>query len=295
VEANIDDHREHRFTLTDGRTLLVAEWGDPAGLAVIAHHGTPGGRLSVWHDPAIYARLGLRWITFDRPGYGASTRRPGRIVRDAADDVVAIADRLGLERFAIAGRSGGGPHALACAALLPDRVIRCVATVSPAPFDAAGLDWTAGQTAGNVEEAQRSIAGEASLRAKIEPDRLVILERLRGGRPDFLTDDYAMAESDLAEMETSQAQTARALSDALRDGVDGWVDDDLAFVHPWGFDVSSIAVPTLLSYGVADTLVPAAHGAWLAAHVPNATVEVSDGGHLADEAEFENQLRWLRG
>lgn len=143
---------DHRIDTPDGRVLAVAEWGDPAGQPLVAIHGTPGSRLGRWRDPAIYLRAGVRRITFDRAGYGLSTRRPGRRVADVIDDVLTIAGALGVDRFAVTGRSGGGPHALACAALLPGRVTRCAAVVAIAPFDAVGLDWFAGQTPGNVAE-----------------------------------------------------------------------------------------------------------------------------------------------
>src|SRR5438552_3418192 len=131
----VPEHREHRLTTPDGRTLAVAEWGDPNGRPVITFHGTPGSRIGYWTlEPEIWARFGLRRFSFDRPGYGESTRLPGRTVADVVPDVVTIADAFGLRRFAISGGSGGGPHVLACAALIPGRVVRCLASVSVAPF-----------------------------------------------------------------------------------------------------------------------------------------------------------------
>ncbi len=285
---------ERRIATPDGRTLAVAEWGDPTGLPVVAIHGTPGGRLGRFRDPGIYARNGVRRISFDRAGYGASSRRPGRRVVDVVEDVRAIADALGLARFAVTGRSGGGPHALACAALLADRVTRCLAVVSIAPFDAEGLVWTAGMTAGNVTEAELSLAGEAAIRSKLEPDRLEILARVAAGE-DHLPDDYQVSESDRAQMQKDRAVFAELIRDALRDGVDGWVDDDLAFVAPWGFDLASIAVPTLLWYGHGDTLVPGAHGDWLAAHIPGVATRVSELGHFGADDDAVRELRWLSG
>ena len=157
--VTVPDHIEHRVRTSEGRTVAAAEWGDPNGVPLFALHGTPGGRISFWQDPTIYARHGLRRITVDRPGYGDSTRQPGRIVADVVLDIVAIADQLGISSFAVTGGSGGGPHALACAALLPDRVLRCLADVSIAPFGAEGLDWLAGQTKGNVDEFEAAQRG----------------------------------------------------------------------------------------------------------------------------------------
>jgi pimeloyl-ACP methyl ester carboxylesterase len=289
----VADRLEHRIASPDGRTLAVTEWGDPTGRPLIAIHGTPSGRLSRWRDPTIYQRAGVRRITFDRAGYGLSTRRPGRRVADIADDVATIADALGLDRFAVTGRSGGGPHSLACAALLADRVIRCAAVVAVAPFDAEGLDWFAGQTPGNVTEGKLALAGETPLRVKLEADRLTMLERIASGQTDTLPDDYQLAESDRLQQAKDREVLSEVLPDALRPGVDGWVDDDLAFVAPWGFDVASIAVPTSVWYGRADTLVPAAHGDWLAAHIPHAEVFASEFGHFGEDAEAERELAWL--
>src|SRR5215218_8504513 len=160
----IPEHIEHRISLADGRTLAAAEWGDPDGIPFIAIHGTPGGRIG-WHkDPNIYRRFGLRRITYDRPGYGESTRHPGRRVIDAVSDVEQLTSALGIDRFLVSGGSGGGPHALACAALLPDRVLKCHAGVSVAPFDAEGLDWLDGMTEGNVKEFGAALEGEAAAR-----------------------------------------------------------------------------------------------------------------------------------
>jgi pimeloyl-ACP methyl ester carboxylesterase len=162
----VPEHIEHRLTTPDGRTLAVAEWGDPSGLGLFALHGTPGGRISCWEDPAIYARHGLRRFTLDRPGYGESTRQPGRSVADIVADITFIADTLGVSSFAVTGGSGGGPHALACAALMPDRVLRCLASVSIAPYGPDGIEgdaWFDGMTQGNVIEFRAAIAGEREM------------------------------------------------------------------------------------------------------------------------------------
>jgi pimeloyl-ACP methyl ester carboxylesterase len=258
-------------------------------------HGTPGGRIAYWKDPTIYARHGLRRLTYDRPGYGESTRNRGRGVADVIPDVVAMAEHLGMEQFAVSGGSGGGPHALACAALLPNRVVRCLADVSVAPIDAEGLDWLAGQTPGNVEEFEAARRGEDVVRPLAERERAITLERLAAGRSDFLGEGYEMSDADREQMARHQSRIADQLTNGLAPGVDGWVDDDLAFVKPWGFDVEAIRVPVYLTYGRADTLVPAAHGDWLAAHIPGATVVVTDAGHLGDDETVETEMAWLAG
>jgi pimeloyl-ACP methyl ester carboxylesterase len=290
------EHIEHRVATPDGRTLAVAEWGDPGGVALISMHGTPGGRISYWMDPSIYARFGLRRLTYDRPGYGESTRLPGRSVADVIPDVVAIADALSIDRFAVSGGSGGGPHALAAAALLPDRVLRCMASVSIAPYDAEGLDFLAGQTAGNVAEFEAAQQGEAVIRPLVEQERATTLERLAAGRSDFFGDSYEVSEADKLQMEKHLARIADHMTSALAHGADGWVDDDICFTKPWGFDVASITVPVYLSYGRTDNLVPPAHGDWLAAHIPGVEVHADDdAGHLGDDSTVERELAWLAG
>jgi pimeloyl-ACP methyl ester carboxylesterase len=296
LEIVTPEHLEHRVTTKDGRTVAVAEWGDPNGIPVIAMHGTPGGRITYWQDPTIYARHGIRRLTYDRPGYGESTRFKGRSVADVVDDVEAMTSALGIDQFVVAGGSGGGPHALAIAALMGDRVIRCLAEVCPAPYAAEGLDWFAGQTQGNIDEFNAAIGGEEPMREIAERERETSLGRLAEGRADFLGDTYEMSEADKAQMLKHLARIADQFNNGLAPGVDGWVDDMLAFVRPWGFDVESIGVPTALKFGRTDNLVPPAHGDWLAAHIPNAQVSADDSaGHMGDDAEVEIVTAWLAG
>jgi pimeloyl-ACP methyl ester carboxylesterase len=291
---NTPAHLEHRIKTHDGRSLAVAEWGDPNGLPLISEHGTPGGRIQYWEDPTIYARHGLRRLTYDRPGYGESTRHKGRSIADAVDDVAAITEALGIDRFVVAGGSGGGPHCLATAALMPDRVIRCLAQVSIAPYPSEGLDWLAGMTQGNIDEFTAAMEGEEPMRAIAERERETTLGRLTEGRSDFLGDSYELSEADKAQMAKHMTLVADQLINALATGVDGWVDDMLAFVKPWGFDVTTIRVPTRIKFGRTDNLVPPAHGDWLAAHIPNAIVDAHDAaGHAGDDGEVESLHSWI--
>jgi len=294
ASSGIPEHIEHRITTPDGRTLAVAEWGDPGGVPVFFNHGDPGGRISWPLDPTLDTRHGIRRLTFDRPGWGESTRLAGRTVADVVPDVVTIADALGIDRFAVAGRSGGGPHALACAALLPERVLRCLCAVSPAPYGAAGLDWFAGMTEGNVTAAHAALEGEAADRAICERVARTVLERISAGQVNLLPEDYEVSESDLVQMKRYQAQHAASLTHAFAPGVDGWVDDDLAGMRPWGFDVADIRVPVWLQYGTDDTLVPRAHGDWLASRIPHARVDIVEAGHM-DDSMLEQERAWLAG
>jgi pimeloyl-ACP methyl ester carboxylesterase len=146
-----------------------------------------------------------------------------------------------------------------------------------------------------VSEGELALAGEDALRAKLEPDRRTILDRIASGASDTLPDDYELSESDKIQQAKDRAVLGEVLPAALQDGVDGWIDDDIAFVSPWGFDVASIRVPTSLWYGRADTLVPAAHGDWLAAHIPGVEVFASEFGHFGEDADAERELAWLAG
>ncbi len=279
----------------DGRTLCFADWGDPDGFPVFTLHGTPGGRLNRHPDESKYAEAGARIITYDRPGYGGSDRDPGRVAVDCVADVAAIADALAIETFSVVGGSGGGPHALAVAARLPDRVVRARCDVGCAPYPADGLDWLAGMDPKNVAEFGRALEGEESLLPYVVK-QLAEMAANVAEDPSKILDGFELSEADRAVLQRSElAQVIReATEDLARGGPWGWVDDDLVFVKPWGFDIGEIRVQVEVRYGLTDVLVPAAHGEWLAAHVPNATVVTEAGkGHLSDLDKVVETTRWL--
>jgi pimeloyl-ACP methyl ester carboxylesterase len=271
---------EHRIDAGGGRVLRVVESGDPDGFPVVVHHGTPGCAVPYAPHNDDAARRGIRLVAYDRPGYGGSSRHVGRAVADAAHDVATIADALGFERLATWGISGGGPHALACAALLPGRVVAAAGLASPAPFDAEGLDPLEGMGEMNVAEFQAVLEGEATLRPLHERDAPAFV----AGGPEGLRDSIStlLSPVDRAALTGELAQNLyESFSGGVAPGVDGWVDDDLAFVAPWGFDVGTIAVPLLLWQGVQDLFVPPAHAEWLAAHIPGVDARITaDDGHL---------------
>jgi pimeloyl-ACP methyl ester carboxylesterase len=264
----------------DGRTLTVREGGDPAGFPVLFISGTPGSSTLSEHHARDAAERGIRLFSYDRPGYGASTRQKGRAVADCAADIEAVCDALGVGRLAVWGISGGGPHALAAAALLPERVAAAASLASVAPYDAEGLDFFAGMGEQNVEEFGVIFQGEEAHRASMERQRGELL----AAKPE---DVVGMWQTLLgpADREVATGEFAAALLDHMRAGIgpsgDGWLDDDLGFVSPWGFDVASIRIPVLLWHGEQDKFVPFAHGVWLAGRIPGVDARLSaEDGHL---------------
>ncbi|HEX8080935.1 MAG TPA: alpha/beta hydrolase [Jatrophihabitans sp.] len=289
-------HRLTTIKAADGRDLGVAQWGDPDGTAVLALHGTPGSRFGRPPDEDGLTRAGLRVVTYDRPGYGVSDRRPGRRVVDCVEDVAAIADALGIDRFAVTGGSGGGPHVLAVAARLGDRVTAAECRVGAAPFDAEDLDWWAGMDPENVREFGWAVEGEQVLQPNLARQAEADLARIAKDPSKILSDDWQLADADRDKLARPDVQRVfvEDMRSAYAAGVWGWVDDDLAFVTGWGFSLDEIKVPVTVRYGSQDVLVPAGHGAWLASHVPGATVVVhTEGGHLSDPDTRIEELRAL--
>jgi pimeloyl-ACP methyl ester carboxylesterase len=287
--------RHEQTTAAHGRTLCFAEWGDLGGFPIFSLHGTPGSRLNRHPDESKYAEAGARVITYDRPGYGRSDRHPGRAVVDCVGDVVAIADALGTERFAVTGGSGGGPHALAVAARLPDRVVRARCYVGCAPYPADGLDWFEGMDPLNVTEVGWALEGTETLVPNLEKEIAEMAARVAQD-PSTILGDFDLSDADRAVLQREDvAQVIReSTAELVRAGVWGWVDDDLTIVKPWGFDVAEITVPVEVRYGLSDVLVPAAHGRWLGSHVPNATVVAEeDAGHMGDPDRVVELTRWL--
>jgi pimeloyl-ACP methyl ester carboxylesterase len=288
-------------TTSDGRVLAFAVWGDPDGFPVLALHGTPGCRLERWPDEELYRGLGVCLVTHDRAGYGRSSRRPGRRIVDEVDDVVLLADHLGFERFGVTGGSCGGPHALACAALLPERVVRATCSVGVAPLGQPGIEqdaWLAGMDPENVKEFGWAMAGEDVLFVELEAEHARIAARVADD-PTTALGDFELSESDRAQLARPELMQIirESTSELALNGVGGWVDDDLAVLRPWGFDVDQVVVPVLVRYGATDVLVPPAHGEWLAENVPGCVVKVDDvAGHFGSDPvqEVGESLRWLR-
>jgi pimeloyl-ACP methyl ester carboxylesterase len=274
------DVHDRTIRTNDGREIRISEAGQPDGVPVLMHAGTPGSRLL--YDPWIQdaQTRGIRLIGYDRPGYGGSTPDPGRTVASAADDVAAIAKELGLDRLLVWGVSGGGPHALACAALLPDLVAAAAALASPAPYPSDGLDWFAGMGEDNLAEFHAALEGREALEQFVE-----------AATPGVLGTDAAsivqglhslLSPVDVAVLTEGAADyMLHVIREGIQERRDGWVDDDIAFTTPWGFDLSQIRIPVMVMQGEQDRFVPISHGKWLARQIPNVDVRLSpDDGHL---------------
>jgi pimeloyl-ACP methyl ester carboxylesterase len=269
------------ITLPDGRDLELEVTGPDDAPVLLFHHGTPGGsrqRDSMARE--VHAR-GHRLVTWSRAGYGASTRRPGRSVADEVDDVRAVLDHLGAETCLVAGWSGGGPHALASGALAPERVraVLCIAGV--APYDAEGLRFLDGMGEENVEEFGSAAQGEDVLRPYLDAIRPALLEITAEQIVEQLSTLLPPVDRECLTGEVGDF-LALGFRDSVSVSVDGWLDDDLAFTRPWGFDLSDVAVPTFVWQGSEDLMVPFAHGRWLAEHVPGVVAHLEPGqGHLS--------------
>ncbi len=271
---------ERLIRTADGRTLAVEEYGDPNGRPVLVHNGTPNSRHLYQHVVADAAARGLRLIGYDRPGYGGSSPHPGRTVADCAADARAICAALGADRVAMWGISGGGPHVLACAALLPDLVVAAASLASLAPYGADGLDWYAGMGELNAGDFRLYFTDREAARQKLAKEREEALadtpEDVATGLRTLLTPtDAAVLTGDLAEY------LVWSTKQGLAPGNDGWWEDSEAFLSPWGFEMAQISVPVLLMHGREDMFVPFGHGEWLARRVPGVTAQLLDhDGHL---------------
>ena len=265
----------------DGRSLDLQVTGRADGVPLVFHHGTPGSVTQVRMLQRAAADRGLRLVTFSRPGYGGSTRQPGRRVVDVVQDVTAILNHLAADRCVTAGWSGGGPHALATAAGLPDRVASVLCIAGVAPFAAEGLDFLAGMGEQNLEEFGLAVDGEDALRPYLDRETAELREATPAGLVEGMS--TLLPEVDRAMLTDEYGEdTAANFREALRRGSDGWVDDDLAFVAPWGFDLAALTIPTFVWQGSEDLMVPFAHGQWLSARLPGVTAHLVEGeGHLS--------------
>lgn len=269
---------ETDLELVDGRTVHFYDRGGN-GMPVFWHHGTPN--VGSPPEPLFSAadRLGIRWISYDRPSYGGSGSHAGRDIASAAADVAAIANVLKIDRFGVMGHSGGGPHALASACHFPDRVVAAVSISGLAPFAADGLRWYEGMAAAGSAELHAAVAGRAALEDLLSTS-------------DFDPEQFIPA--DLAMLNGDWGWLNAVAGAAMAAGIEGMVDDDLAIVAPWGFEPAEITVPVLLLHGDSDRIVPSSHAGWLADRIAGAHLRVQPGeGHISVLSGAEEALEWL--
>jgi len=280
---------DRRLVLGDGRVVWYRLYGDPAGVPVVFQSGSPGSR---WKRPEVARaaeRAGVLLAVLDRPGYGGSTRLKGRRVSDVCVDVTALADSHGWERFAVAGGSGGGPHALACAALLPGRVTRCAVSACVAPPLTTGPEPSA-----NEDDPRRNSTswlaarGEERLRPSIEAASRSIWAQIEAGGPELPRQPGDVSPAGPALEDPAGMARVRA---TFVDSHDGWVDDNIAFAAGWGFDLASVGVPVSLGFGRHDHR-SRAHARVLSADLRDAVVVEQDGGHIQDEQSLQTMLTW---
>ncbi len=268
-------------TTADGRTLEVLVTGPDSALALVYHSGTPSAAVPWPALDRVAGAQGVRAVTWSRPGYAGSTEQPERSVADVAADTVTVLDALGLGEFVTLGWSGGGPHALACAALLPERCLAAATLAGAGPYGVAGLDFLAGMAQENRLEFGAALEGHDAL------DRVLI--EMSNGLGSVTPDQVAESLGGLVSEVDRQSLTgelaaylAAALAASVSTGVAGWRDDDLAFTRRWGFDLDDITVPVAVWQGRQDLMVPPSHGRWLAAHVPGVRARLfEDEGHLS--------------
>jgi pimeloyl-ACP methyl ester carboxylesterase len=284
---------ERVITLADGRVLQLEVAGAESGAVVLVHNGTPNSRLLFPDHVADAEARGIRLVGYDRPGYGGSTRQPGRSVADAVKDARAIAEALDVDRMVTWGISGGGPHALACAALAPDLIMAAATLASVAPYGAPELDFFADMGELNVEDFQLSVADPPAFEAKANADR----EEMLQATPESLLEQWASILSEV-DADAATGELATYLIDVLQSGLapgpGGYIDDSFAFARPWGFDPAIIEIPVLLWQGRQDRFVPIGHGEWLAGQIPGVEAHLSDrDGHLTLLQKVNEVHDWL--
>ena len=266
--------------LPDGRRLAMRVSGPADGFPLVFHHGTPGAATPVRALERAAHERGLRLVTTSRPGYGDSSRQPGRMVVDVVADTAAVLAAIGAERCLIAGWSGGGPHALACGARL-DAAAAVLVIAGVAPHEAEGLDWMAGMGEENIAEFSAAVHGEDELRSYLVQEREQIKDVTAADVASSL--ETLLPDADRAVLTGEFAEDlAASFREAVRVGAEGWLEDDLAFASPWGFGLEEISVPVMIWQGSADLMVPFSHGQWLASHLPAASAHLEQGeGHLS--------------
>jgi len=266
--------------LPDGREIDALTTGPEDGFPLVVHGGTPSGLVVGTKVAAAAGERGLRLVLTARPGYEGSTPRPGRRVRDVAADVAGVLDALGAGEFVSIGMSGGGPHSLACAALLPGRCLAAASVAGVGPYLADGLDFLAGMGPENVTEFGLAARGAEALTPYLEKEA-VTLRQVTGDQVAAALGDLISAADAGVLTGDFAAEQAASLRASVREGIAGWRDDDLAFTADWGFSLDALDGRAAIWQGDQDRMVPYAHGQWLAAHITGARLHLEPGaGHV---------------
>ncbi|MGZ0146354.1 alpha/beta hydrolase [Kribbella sp. WER1] len=277
------------FVRIGDRIVFYNIYGTEGGVPTISFGGSPSTR---WKRPDAVAAIdesGVRLAQADRPGYGGSTRQPGRTVASVVPDAVALADELGWERFAVTGGSGGGPHALACAALLPERVTRCAVIGSISPPIVDGPEPTEEDEAADPRRNRTSWkALHGDLRPGMEETAHAIMTAVDAGGPELPPDPGAEPGPPAREDPAAMARLAATFVTSHH----GWEDDLIAFAKPWGFDLGAIHVPVSVWHGSADERA-GKYADHLAAAIPHAERRYYVGGHIPPANAYRELLRWL--
>ncbi len=278
------------ITLANGRMIDLYLGGDPDGRPLVMHHGTPSDATTFadWDEDC--ANLNLRLICMSRPGYAGSPRMVGRTVRDIAILTAELLDRLGHTEFHTAGWSGGGPHALACAAELAGRCRGVAVLAGVGPYGEPDLDFLAGMGPENVEEFTAAAQGESALRAWMQANAQSF-RTVTGAQVTAMLGSLICPPDHAALAGPYADALAAVFRRALADGFDGWMDDDIAFARSWGFALTDVRVPTALWQGDLDLMVPCQHATWLAAHIPDARLHRVPGhGHISLVARHRHEI-----
>lgn len=278
-----------RFRLPDGRQLAWCERGDPGGTVVFAFHGLPGSRLQVHPDESIAYAAGARVIHVDRPGWGQSDAQPGRRIGDWPNDILRLADHLQVDRFAVAGVSGGGPFAAACAAQLGDRLTRTaiISGVGPPRSMLSAKSW-------EVRTAFRAAASVPSIIAPALVASAVIGARVPGFFLDRLIARVPACDREILRQRDIRCMLIRDIAEAFRNGHQAFLEDLQLEARPWGIAFEQVSCPVALWHGAADTIVPPSATAALAALLPKATVRIFPGaGHFFVFEVWREILDWL--
>ncbi len=274
--------------LTDGRFFEYFDNGIASTSAIIFHHGTPA-HASLWGSwLELAASRGVRALSYSRAGYGISDRNEGRTVLSNNDDIRELLDSLGIRDFISIGWSGGGPHALATTVMTGNKGAITLAGVGE--YGAADLDFLAGMGPENEVEFGEALKGEAAIAAWMEenahPFKEVSADEIREALGGLIGDaDKKALDGVIAD------EYATATRKGLAVSFDGWIDDDIAFIQPWGFALSEISVPVLVWQGDQDLMVPHAHSYWLEKHIPTAKLNFVPGhGHLSLIADYKDEI-----